>query len=165
VVVNDSYRLAPWAAVHVALDEDWWCVHGRHVRETFKGESFCVEPSVRDRFGATYLKPVIRDGFSKDWNSPSYGADSGQFAIQLAILKGARRIYLLGYDMGSSPEGKRHWFGDHPKPLRNSSPYDLFLEKYAKAALWCAENGVEVINCSRVSRLECFPRARLEDVL
>ena len=164
-MVNDGFRMAAWADAHVALDEDWWTFHGKEVRKTFQGESYCIEPSVRDRFGARYLKPVIRDGFSLDWNSPSYGADTGQFAIQLAILKGARRILLLGYDMGDGPSGERHWFGDHPKPLRNTSPYGLFLEKYAKAAEWCRENGVEVINCSRRTRLECFPRARLEDVL
>jgi hypothetical protein len=138
---------------------------GNDVVRQFAGESFVVDMSCRDRWGATYLNPIIRDDLSLDWESPTYGADSGQFAIQIAVLMGCTRIVLLGFDMGDGPKGERHWFGDHPQGLRNTSPYDLFLEKYEKAAKWCRENGIEVINCSRRTRLECFPRAELKDVL
>lgn len=149
----------------MALDEEWWERHGKEVVRTFQGESFSVSTLPRDKFGVTYLNPIIRDEPSLDWESPSYGADSGQFAIQIAVLMGCKRILLLGYDMGDGPKGERHWFGDHPKGLRNTSPYYLFLEKYGKAAPWFPANGIEVINCSRRTQLECFPRARLEDTL
>lgn len=165
VVVNDCYRMAPWADSLVALDEEWWEVHGNRVVEDFQGEAFSVSPMPRDRFGVTYLNPIIRDDLVTDWESPTYGADSGQFAIQIAVLHGARRIYLLGYDMGDGPKGERHWFGDHPPQLRNQSPYDLFMEKYAKTIPSLKALGVEVVNCTRGGRLECFPRANLRDVL
>ncbi len=161
VVVNDGYRLAPWADALVALDEEWWHVHHKSLAE-FRGERFAVSPV---GYGAIPLSPIIRDDIVESWESPSYGADSGQFAIQIAVLMGAKRILLLGYDMGDGPNGERHWFGDHPKALRNTSPYELFLEKYGKAVPSLKRMGVEVINCSRRTRLECFPRAELRECL
>jgi hypothetical protein len=163
--VNDGYRAAPWADALVALDEDWWTIHGDRVVASFEGECFSVSPMPRDHWGVTYLNPIIRDDIVDNWESPSYGADSGQFAIQIAVLMGAKRILLLGYDMGDGPEGERHWFGDHPKKLRNVSPYELFLEKYRKAVPSLRRMGVEVINCSRRTKLECFPRATLKESL
>lgn len=165
VVVNDGYRIAPWADALVALDEEWWSVHGARVVREFEGEPFAVSP-LAERWGATYLRnPIIRDDVSTDWESPSYGADGGQFAIQLAVLHGAKRILLLGYDMGDGPNGERHWFGNHPSALRNVSPYALFLEKYEKAVPSLKRLGVEVINCTPRTNLLCFPRAALRDVL
>lgn len=165
VVVNDCFRIAPWADALVALDTDWWERHGRAVGEQFEGEIFSPDPDVRDKFGAVFVPSTIRAGLSLSWDVAHFGADSGQWAIQIAVLHGARRILLLGYDMGDGPSGERHWFGDHPAGLRNSSPYELFLEKYATLPAWCAEHGVEIINCTRRSRLDCFPRSALRECL
>lgn len=165
IVVNDCYRLVPDADALVALDADWWNVHGDRVRQTAIRECFTVDRDVHIRYGATYLDALIRDGLSLDWDLVHYGADSGHMAVQLAVLHGAARVVLLGYDMGDGENGERHWFGDHPPSLRNSSPYYLFLEKYEATARWARENGVEIVNASRRSQLQCFPRIDLRSAL
>lgn len=84
--------------------------------------------------------------------------------MNLALHWGARRFVLVGYDMG--PSGRRsHFFGDHPKGLRNESPYALFTRNYGVIAEDCTRLGVEVVNTSPISRLRCFPRATLCEAL
>ena len=84
--------------------------------------------------------------------------------MNLALHWGARRFVLVGYDMG--PVGKRsHFFGDHPKGLRNESPWNLFVRNFGAIAEDCKRLGLEVVNTSQVSRLRCFPRASLNDAL
>jgi hypothetical protein len=83
-------------------------------------------------------------------------------AICLAYLFGARRIILLGYDMSRAPDGKNHWFGNHPTPLSNSSPYGTFAKRFPPLADDLRKAGVSVTNCSARTALSCFPRADLE---
>lgn len=89
-------------------------------------------------------------------------ASSGYQAINLALLLGATRVLLLGYDM--QHDGRRaHWFGDHPRAISsgNLNPTH-FVETYREMR---PENyGLEVINCSRRTALDAFPRMALEDV-
>ena len=94
------------------------------------------------------------------------GNNSGYQAIGLAVLLGAARILLLGYDM-SRTGGKSHHHGDHPSGLNN--PTGEQLQRYAAAFETLPPDldrlGIECINCSRETALTCFPRARIEDVL
>jgi hypothetical protein len=84
--------------------------------------------------------------------------------MNLALHWGARRFVLVGYDMG--PAGRRsHFFGDHPKGLRNESPWNLFVRNFGAIAEDCKRLGLEVVNTSPISRLRCFPQASLINAL
>lgn len=96
-------------------------------------------------------------------NSLKTGQNSGFQAINLAILAGARRIVLLGFDMNAT-EKKVHWFGDHPiqTPVSNFSAWLPYFPKLAKAV---KPLGVDIINCTPGSAIRCFPMRDLESVL
>ena len=89
-------------------------------------------------------------------------ANSGAGAISAAIHAGAQKIILLGYDCQHSG-GKSHWHGDHPINLGNAQRCEAWVEEFAKMK---AENsGVQILNASRETALECFERVSLEGVL
>jgi hypothetical protein len=44
----------------------------------------------------------------------------------LAFLFGAARIVLVGYDM-REVDGRRHFFGSHPRPLRDGGSFEKWL--------------------------------------
>ena len=93
------------------------------------------------------------------------GNNSGYQAINFAYLEGAARIILLGYDMQKTG-GKVHFFGDHPKPLGNGPDDFAELAKlFNPLAADLAAEGIEVINCTRTTALNAFPRHTLENVL
>lgn len=90
------------------------------------------------------------------------GSNSGYAAINVALHKGFKRIILIGFDMSMDGE-KRHFFGDHPKPLNFVSNYNTFIDCFR--TINPKDYGLEIWNCSRRSALEHFPRYDLDSCL
>lgn len=94
-----------------------------------------------------------------------YGNNSGYQAINLAYHWGARRMLLLGFDCRGHA-GKMHWFGNHPKPLRNEpSNFEKWRDHFGRLAGDLSAAGVEVVNCSRDTALTCFKRSTIDQCL
>jgi hypothetical protein len=90
------------------------------------------------------------------------GGNSGWMGLNLAFLYGARRIYLLGFDMQDSPKGEKHFDGPHPKPLVQAMPFHEWIKRIELALPDLKRHGVEVVNCTRRSALTCFPMSTVE---
>jgi hypothetical protein len=71
---------------------------------------------------------------------------------------------LLGLDCQYTG-GKRHWHGDHPPGLGNAKSLKKWPTGFKRLASHCKGQGVEVINASRETALDCFERQPLEAVL
>ena len=90
------------------------------------------------------------------WGSGS-GRNSSLQAIALAYFWGARRILLVGVDLGPS-NGQAHFFGDHPPELRRKvSDYPAFQREIELLVMDLLRHGVEVINLSPHSRIAGAP--------
>lgn len=109
------------------------------------------------------LKHRHADGLSFDPKVLHTGGNSGYQAINLAVLLGAKKILLLGYDM-SKPNGRSHWHGDHPEGMNNPEDghFKRWKEAFATILPDLEKAGVEVVNCTDGSELNCFRRASLE---
>lgn len=192
IAVNDSYLLAPWADVHYAADAKWHAWHtagvpkpelglsAEDVRlrwETFRGERCSIEPprdypvpaeSALEADERIHLlrnvhHPYRGAGLSRDPGYLVTGWNSGFQALNLATLAGAARVLLLGFDACRAADGRSHWHGGHPRP--SSGDYEPFLRAFSAAEAAIAEAGVEVINCSPISRINSFPRMTLGEAL
>lgn len=168
IAVSDAYRLLPWAEAMYSCDARWWRVHKGC--PDFKGEKWTsYHHGRRDQLDAAKqygLRVVLgehKDGFSVKPKSIHYGKNSGYQAVNLAILFGATRILLLGFDMRESG-GKRHFFGEHPKALNRNSNYKSWVTVFGYAADLLPSH-IRIINCTPGSALKCFPRMDLEEAL
>lgn len=161
IVVNDAYRLAPWADVLYAADGKWWDWHAGV--PSFKGLKFSISSmNPPARADVTVLENTGFDGLELQPTGLRTGFNGGYQAVNLAVHLGATRILLLGYDMG--PYGaKTHWFGDHPD--REPSPYPQMIAAFETLVDPLAAVGVDVVNCSRRSALTAFPRFTLDAAL
>lgn len=160
IAINDAYRLAPWADVLYASDAHWWQWH--QGVSSFAGPKYALQLAARRWPGVRVLDNAGVSGLSLNPQALKNGRNSGYQAINLAVLLGAGMIVLLGYDMQRTG-GRSHWFGDHPYPV--SSPYQAFRGHFASLVGPLADLGIPVINCSRETALEVFPRQRLEETL
>lgn len=170
IAVNDCYRLAP--ADHLyACDYRWWSHHIADVMRDFEGQLWTqTEAWVTDKnqpvdpsdWGIKPLKSLDRPGLSRTQGEIHRGQNSGYQAVNLAYLLGAKRIILLGFDMKLSGN-QRHWFGDHPHPMNANSPYGAFMRNFS--SIKPEDYGVEIINCTRDTALDCFPCVELETAL
>jgi hypothetical protein len=166
--VNDAYRRLPYADILYACDEKWWRLHVAAVDEMFHGERWTThegrpgdsndKSAVPPDWKLNFIRGRHADTFSADPDALHYGSNSGFQAINLALLKGATRVALVGFDMG----GRGHFFGEHPEPLHNRADYSPFLREFREAAKGCT---VPVLNATPGSALDCFAKVTLEEAL
>lgn len=163
IAINDVVKVAPWAHVLYSSDSLWWDRHKG--MPTFQGLKYKVSASQfrleKPRWpGVVTLKNTGEKGVDFTPDCLRTGHNSGSAAINLAVHLGARRILLLGYDMGPY-QGRHHYFD--AAPVQHNSPYEMF-RKYMKTMVQpLADAGIEVLNCTRRTNLEHFPIVSLED--
>lgn len=166
LAINDNYLRAPWADWLYACDGPWWAHHIGRVRETFRGQCWTRDRDAAAAFGLEWIRSASRPGLSRDDRVIHEGSNSGYQAINLAAHFGARRILLIGYDMGAT--GNTHWFGDHAPAIAGPtgrSDFDVFLAAFPQLAADLAAAGIDVVNCTTNTALTAFRRGRLEDEL
>jgi hypothetical protein len=141
VAVNDAFRLAPWADALVGNDRRWWNTYPEAL--AFEGRKYCAFQLK----GCELLKPM-----------PAFpaGTNSGLQGCRVASMLGATKILLLGFDLSGS-----HYFGPHPKPLKNTTPA-RFKEFIRQFSGW---KGAPIVNCTPGSALTRFPFSTLEEEL
>lgn len=165
LAVSDAYKLAPWADALYSCDPEWWDEHAAKVTAAgFTGQRWTQSQSAALKYGLRWISALRRDGLSRDPRVIHTGGNSGYQAVNLAYLFGARRILLLGFDMKPSA-GREHFFGSHPGQLRRSLPFNVWIQDFRTLAADLKAEGVEVINCTPGSALDCFPKAQIEDVI
>lgn len=182
IVINDNYTICPWADALYFADFRWWEHHrDKPFFRDFHGRKISIENGA-GRFAqdCTVLKNMSQVGgtmgkLSTDPEGIFTGANSGYQAINVAVLYGARRIILLGYDMKAKEmpidePGKsgvrlsHHWFGEHPWPA-DAHSYVYFREEFKRMATTAKLNGIEILNATPNSALECFPMVALDEVI
>lgn len=175
LAVSDAWKLMPWADALYSNDSAWWRCHKG---TAFPGEKWSAHHdngndklAVAMEYGIKLVAGKTDPGFSFDPSCIHYGGNSGYQAVNLTILRGAARILLVGFDMREVPvrtesgiDLKRHFFGDHPAPLRNTSSYHEFIKRFTVAARQL-RGCVEVVNCTPGSALRCFPMMSLSDAM
>lgn len=141
VAVSNAYTLAPWADALASNDATWW-------------ES---NPKAREFAGQKFSGQHVR-GIGPYRSTVDSQTNSGLLAMEVARQQfGATRVLLLGFDMGGT-----HYFGPHPKPLKNTPPhrFEVFKRQFERWAR--LHPAVQVINCTPGSALQCFPHSTLE---
>jgi hypothetical protein len=170
IVVSNNWRLAPWADVMYAADKKWWDYHADTVE--FSGEKWCGMDEAANAHGLKYLRVLNQKEAPKTNESFSFnpagvhrgGGNSGFQAVNMALLRGASTVYLLGFDMQATG-GRRHWFGDHPGKLHQpSSDYAAWRNAMDTAAS-SLPAGVEIINCTRQTALKAYRIVRIQECL
>jgi hypothetical protein len=186
IAINDAVRLAPWADVVYSSDKLWLMrncktlqahpgikvkVHAGMEKPTARPVDGKHCPGCRLRLpangicwcdGMVTLRNAGPRGLSLNPTAIVTGDNSGTAAINVAVHLGPTRILLLGYDMGTH-HGRRHFFDTEPQSC--SSPFDKFRKLTATMVEPLKAAGIEVINCSRRTALECFPVMPLREAL
>lgn len=104
-------------------------------------------------------------GLSFDPEYIHTGGNSAYQAVNVAVLLGVARVILLGLDLKYGAGGKKHWHEDHPDRNPSESQFKMWIENFRGTLPDLARAGVDVVNCSRDTALDCFSMAALEDVL
>lgn len=143
VAVSDSYKLAPWADALVSADAAWWKAN----------------PEALEFAGAKYGAVHDFNNVPAVTNVPEgHGLNSGLLGLMVAYRLGAKTVCLLGFDLHSPGQ---HFFGEHPKPLKATTPERMGVFRKQFAAY--RPKGVKIINCTQGSALDCYEVGNIRD--
>lgn len=162
VAVNDTYRLIPEAVAIFAADAVWWA-RTSAAGATAPHKYYLSGGGICPITGVHRLARTGQTGLELEPTGLRSGGHSGYAAINLAYHLGARKIILLGYDMRSGPDGQHHWFGEHPD--RSHPRYAQWLPYYTELSAALAQEGVTLINASRVTVISTVRHCTLEEAL
>lgn len=168
IAINDAHRLLPTADILYACDSDWWYEYDGVL--DFPGQRWSSHeagPTSKndklkcgERWDLTLCMGRRGKGFSTNPAYIHYGQNSGFQGINIALLLGATKILLVGFNMQGT-----HFFGRHPTKLRNSDPR-VFVQNFVQAAHTdYAPKGVSIINCTPGSALKCYPIQAIEEAV
>jgi hypothetical protein len=106
--------------------------------------------------------PMIQDSTVKtlfEVQSFKNFGSSGVNAISLAIMSKAKKVVLVGYDCSLALG--YHWHGKHPQGLSNCQSIDRWSGQHELLARYAEICGVEIINASRFTSLECYKKEEI----
>lgn len=168
IAINDALFLEPRADAHYVCDNQWFDWHqGRPELEFYAGLRLTLENFHLKRRWSNIrcLQNAGAEGLATDPWAVCTGHNSGYQAINAAYHLGAARIILLGYDMGFAKGQRSHYFGDHPRKTQPSIYKNIFLPAFPTLVDPLGQRGVEVVNATPGSKLDCWPRMSLADAL
>ncbi len=90
------------------------------------------------------------------------GGSSGYGAVNAAILMGAKRIFLLGYDYKRT-NGRKNWHANYSWPQNEN--FAAWARAFDPLVKPFAERGIEVINANPDSLVTAFPRMTFAEAL
>ena len=120
----------------------------------------------------TCALPIYRPkGLSENPGLVSWNGNTGAAAINLALHTGVARIMLLGFDMNIDGSAMQHWHNLYGKGPVNDDrrkkklPFGRHMLGFPKIAEDAKKIGVEIINVSANSAIDCFPKMTVKELL
>lgn len=163
---NDAYRAYRGLDLLYAADDKWWIQNLGAVKQLGIPELYVPIEEHAQKHEIGYMRGKGGAVLSTNPDHINYASHSGFQLFNIAFLRGAKRIVLLGYDYTYTSPERAHFFGAHENPLRNPPPKMAnWVGAYASSLEILREAGVEVLNCSPVSLIKCFPKVGVEEAL
>lgn len=174
--VNLSAFLGDWVDVAYWGDSDtylqyksWYDAYGG-LKVASAGKFSAPKYTSIKHLEKNHSKGLCTDRKSLTWA----GFNSGAAAINLAYYLGAKRVFLLGFDMYSLPDGRVHWhagypdkkenftnkdaqMGKVPKRTKTQPPYKRQIYGFEKISQAAQKAGLDIINLSPKSKIKEFP--------
>lgn len=165
--------LCPWADAVYGCDAAWWKY--RRGLPDFKGLKIAWDGTVRTQFPDVNLiriKPHRPNVPGERWMSRilvdepgviGSGDNSAFQAGNMVVQFGARRIMFVGLDLQGT-----HYYGRNDWPRAGNPDPDVFkkcIRAFEDAAPTLEAMGIDVVNASPVSALNCFRKMTIEQVV
>jgi hypothetical protein len=147
-------------------DTNWYETNEALVR-AFPGSVFTVCKFARAANARLErIETAVRPDFAVGQVPMRDGRTSGHRAVSIAIMCGARRVVLLGYDMRIDPvSGRSHCHDDYQWPGMAGMFADEFVPGFDGWYRDALAVGCEIVNATDGTALTEFPLVTLEGVL
>ena len=170
--VNVAYLLGDWIDLVFFGDKGFFLTHQERLSK-FNGLKVSCHPTASS---ISWVKFLPRDkghvrGISTNSRMVSWNGNSGAAAVSIAAHTGVKRIILLGFDMKLNEGKDQHWhdvYGrgkarDEKKEMK--MPFHRHLRGFPEIAKDAKRMGIEILNASPDSAIECFRKVTVKELL
>jgi len=168
--VNAAYLLGESIVDIVFFGDNGFYLSHQQGLADFKGIKVCCQDKVqRDWIKNTPKDTNKSQGITTRYGFVSWNGNSGAAAINLAYHLGAKRIFLLGFDMKLNNKENEHWHDVYGRNTNKRPPHKLpfarHLLGFPVIARDAKQLGIEIINVNPNSAIEDFPRIGLKQII
>lgn len=163
---NSAYTLgADIIKITIFGDWEWWKRIGLKGTESYGGVVVGCSPRLLKKQDPCpwllYMERYFTVGLGKD--TLGFHGNTGALAVNLALILGATKIHLLGFDMKMGPDRSPNWHDLRYEP-GNPESYPHFIREFrwVERTLPQVFPGAEIINVTDDSDLPYFPKVSLE---
>jgi hypothetical protein len=171
---NGGYKTFPDTDVLMCTDRRWLSEHQGELPTGYHGPMIVVtRPEVVKEWDPRMVllrrKPIEtsmhedifarRDTLVEGWTSTTS-------MIATAVLRGARRIILVGVDLASGEDGRRRIYDESVErsQVLMRQRYGRQIRHITMQSQWVKRKGIMVLNASKPSNLKCYPSVRWDDL-
>jgi hypothetical protein len=155
---NDAYTLG-FDICKICLfgDAKWYNSHAEALKK-YVGSIYCGEPKLFNKNLPNKIQHIRRFASGLQTNGVGWNGNTGFMAINLALLLGAKTIYLLGFDM-KRVHNKSNWHENNldknvDSVYQKFINWSSFVERDWKAKF----RNVGIFNITDDSDLNIFPK-------
>jgi hypothetical protein len=166
IAVNEAAFLLPHFSAAVSIDHQFMAHRAARLCEI---ALLCPVYLCPPKHAAQSLQDKIPDAVflreTSKWDAHGIhrrGGSSGYAALNAAVLMGATRIVLVGFDYKRTG-GRKNWHGAYTWPQNEN--FASWARAFDPLVALFAERGIEVVNASPDSAMTAFPRMTLEQAL
>ncbi|MFW5879876.1 MAG: hypothetical protein ACOCUV_03540 [bacterium] len=165
--INAAYKLGNWLDIIFFGDPQFWKDHRDYLLLYPSLKVTCAD--VGDKWkGIKWMRPDTRKkvGINAKKGFVSWNRNSGSAALSLAVQLGVKRIILVGFDMRVNLN-KQHWHNVYRKDgqAARKLPFVNHLKPFSIIAQDAKDLGVEIINASPNSAIDCFEKTKIKELL
>lgn len=171
ICINSAYQQFPDATMLYWCDDSWACNHYENLMKhscqlRFTSRHTADGFIIKDLFTNGNAAVIKRTGdFGLDCNVDHVrGNNSGAQVINLLANMKVNRMILLGYDMNMKT-GKSHWHDGHGLAMIPHIYSDMFIPSVQSMSAGLKSLGIDVVNCSEGSALDCFRKQNFNDFM
>jgi len=161
---NDAYQKGSAVCkICVFGDAKWWKTHKDRLIQ-YPGLVVTNVPHLHQK-NVKWLYVTDRQQWGLSKTGLAWNGNTGSPAINLALLLGAVKVYLLGFDFKLNEDGESNW---HPNNIDKPNA-EIYKGKFQEGFVALAKAlpivfpGQEVFNVTNDSDLDVFPKINLND--
>ena len=161
IAINRAIQFYPKADALYFTDGRVYSWYKKDIDE-FKGLKYTIRNLGAHDGTINILRKGVKFGLEAERTSLAHGNNSGYAAINLAVHLGAKKIILLGYDMGNDGTVS-HFHDGYPVPTTSEKIYrDQFIPGFTILRELLFAKGIQCYNASIHSKLDVFPKIGLD---
>lgn len=163
IAINKAFYHYPKSQVMYWTDSRFYTWYKDDI-DKFKGLKYTIRKGNYTN-DIKLLKRGAKYGLELAKDTIAHGNNSGYAAINLAYHLGAKRIILLGYDMGNV-NGESHFHNGYPTNATSDEIYqNQFIPGFGVIYEALKAKGIEVYNACPSSKLRTFPLITIDKAL